>query len=37
MSIKKIQQLEELVAFAVESLNDLHLEKVNLEKRVLEL
>ena len=37
MSIEKIERLEELVALALEMLNNLHAEKTSLEQRVREL
>ena len=37
MSIKKIEQLEELVALTLDMLNNLHAEKISLEQQVREL
>ena len=37
MSIEKIERLEELVALTLEVLNNLHAEKISLERLVLEL
>ena len=37
MSIEKVEQLEELIALAVERLDNLYAEKLRLEKRMREL